>query len=174
LNHKAKVRSGARNSLDILQGLSRARTAAFGAPRASRTVGEIAWQPAQSDAIQIDGSRTVWNAGHVTSLLTGDLDVIAASQTGGVWLLHQITSPSPLAGYTGSPLSESWDTPDVSCLAWGSQPGQVFAGTESQAMFLLEFEPAGAGHLTAKQSTPIHVPFTIADAIVILTNLPES
>ena len=164
------IRTGGHRSLEILRELADARISALGAQRASRAVSDLSWQRAQSYAIQRDDFRTVWHAGHVTALLTNDVDVIAATQTGGVWLLKSINGPTALAGYTGTPLSDAWDAPDDSCLAWGPERTQVFVGTSAQAIFLLEFETALGGHLTLTQSTTLPVPFTKASAIVTLTN----
>src|SRR5262249_253870 len=143
---------------------------ALGAQRASRAVSELGWQRAQSYAIQRDDFRTVWHAGHVTALLTNDVDVVAATQTGGVWLLNSIDGPTPLRGYTGHHVSEAWDSPEVSCLSWDPQRTQVFVGTSAQAIFLLELDPGLGGHLTLRHSTTLPVPFARASAIVTLTN----
>ena len=166
---KYTTRTGGHRSLEILRELADARISALGGPRASRAVSDLGWQRAQSYAIQRDDFRTVWHAGHVTALLTNDVDVIAATQTGGVWLLKSVNGPSALAGYTGTPLSDTWDAPDVSCLAWGPDSTQVFVGT-NVAVFLLEFDTVLGGHLTPKQSTTLPVPFSKPAAIVTLTN----
>jgi len=156
------------HSLRILKQLADARIRASGSARASRAISELGWQRAQSYAIQRDDFRTVWHAGHVTALLIHGVDLIAATQTGGVWLLQSIVGPSPLAGYTGVPLSESWDAPDISCLVWATDGAQAFVGTGAQALVLLEFDTALGGHLVFKQSTTLPVPFTGAVAMVTL------
>jgi hypothetical protein len=164
------IRTGGHRSLEILRELADARVSALGGQRASRVVSDIGWQRAQSYAIQRDDFRTVWHAGHVTALLTNDVDVIAATQTGGLWLLKSINGPSALAGYTGALLSDAWDAPDISCLAWGPEPTQVFVGTNVDAVFLLEFDTVLGGHLTLRQSTALPVPFSKPAVIVTLTN----
>lgn len=164
------VRTGSDRSIEILHELTVARIRGVGASRASRAVSDLNWQPAQAYGIQRDDFRTVWHAGHVSALLTNDVDVIAATQTGGVWLLNQIPGPSALAGYTGASLSETWDSPDSSCLAWSPEGTQVYVGTSAQAIFLLEFETVLGGHLALKQSTVLPVPFDHVSTIVTLAN----
>jgi hypothetical protein len=166
-------RTGAHRSLEILKELSEARIRAAGGLRASRAVSEIGWQRAQSYAIQRDDFRTVWHAGHVEALITNGVDVIAGTQTGGVWLINSIISPTPLAGYTGHPLSETWDSPDISCLAWGPERTQVLVGTGGQAIFLLEFDTVLGGNLSPRQSTAIPIPFFGVSEIVTLSNPPR-
>jgi hypothetical protein len=161
--------TGGIRSLAILSDLAGNRLASIGSQGSSRAVGLLGWQRAQSYGIQIDDIRTVWHAGHISALLTNGVDVIAANQTGGVWLLSSIISPTPLAGFTGRALTDSIDTPDVTCLAWGANRTQVFVGTSADAMFLLEFETA-SGHLDFKQSTVLPVDFSTAVSIVVLTN----
>lgn len=168
--YQSKQRTGAHRSLEILKELADARIRSFNAQRSSAAVTDIGWQRAQSYAIQRDDFRTVWHAGHVEALLTNGIDVIAGTQTGGVWLINSIVSPSPLAGYSGHPLSDAWDTPDISCLAWGPEHSQVFAGTGSQGIFLLEFDTVLGGHLTLRQTTILPVPFLGTSSIVTLNN----
>ena len=164
------VRTGSDRSIEILSELTDARLRAVGTPRASRAVSDLSWQRAQSYGIQRDDFRTVWHAGHVSALLTNDVDVVAATQTGGVWLLNKTVGPTALAGYTGMPLSDAWDSPDISCLAWGPERTQVYVGTSAQTIFLLEFETVLGGHLALKQSTALPVSFGSVSAIVTLTN----
>ena len=165
------IRTGGHRSLEILQELADIRSRAVGTQRASRAVSDLNWQRAQSYAIQRDDFRTVWHAGHVNALLTNDVDVIAATQTGGVWLLKKsIEGPTALAGYTGISLSDEWDAPDYCSLAWGLESTQVFVGTTASAIFLLEFDTALGGHLSVKQSTILPVPFAGTGNIVTLAN----
>ena len=164
------IRTGGHRSLEILRELADTRISALGGQRASRAIGEIAWQNAQAYAIQRDDFRSVWHAGHITALLSNDIDIVAATQTGGVWLLKSIPVPNALAGYTGMPLSDAWDVPDVSCLAWGTGAGQAYAGcTRGSAIILLEFDII-LGGLSLKQTTVLPVPFSEAAAIVTLSN----
>jgi hypothetical protein len=162
--------TGARRSLEILQDLGSARLRALGGARASRAISDLWWQRAQSYAIQRDDSRSVWHAGHVTAILTNDVDVVAATQTGGVWLLHRVVGPSPLAGFTGTPVSASWDSPDVSCMAWSPDRTQVYVGMGAGAMFLLTFETALGGQLSLTETATIPTPFARATTVVVLTN----
>ena len=164
------VRTGGHRSLDILRDLASARLAAIGSQRSSRVIGDLNWQRAQSYGIQIDDARSVWHAGHITALLTNGTDVIAANQTGGVWLLNSIISPTPLAGFTGRSLSDSWDSPDITSMAWGADRTQAYVGTSANVMFLLEFETVLGTHLNWKQSTTLPVPFGTAVATVVLAN----
>ncbi|MEO7271400.1 MAG: hypothetical protein ABIX28_07290 [Vicinamibacterales bacterium] len=164
------IPTGGSRSLETLEELGYARIKAFGTSRASRAVSDLAWNRAQSYAIQRDDARSIWHAGHVTAILSNDVDVIAATQTGGLWLLNSIVGPSPLAGYTGVPLSEQWDTPDISALSWGVEASQVFVGTNADALYLVEFDTALGGHLTLRQSTILPLPFKGASAIVTLAN----
>lgn len=165
------IRTGGHRSLEILRELADARSRAVGTQRASRVISDLNWQRAQSYAIQRDDFRTVWHAGHVNALLTNDVDVIAATQTGGVWLLKKsIDGPSALAGYTGTSLSDEWDAPDDCCLAWGPESTQVFVGTTASVIFLLEFDTVLGGHLSMKQSTILPVPFAGTSKIVTLAN----
>jgi hypothetical protein len=161
-------RRGAHRSIEILQELAEARLTATGLQRAGRAVSELTWQPAQAYAIQRDDFRDVWHAGHVSALVSNGVDVVAAAQTGGVWLLTSVTAPTPLAGYTSTPLSTTWDAPDVSGLAFGPDPNTVFAGTSAEVLMLLEFGTSLGGHLTHLRTTTIPVPFTATRAIVTM------
>ncbi len=164
-------RTGVHHSLKVLRTLGEARAIAFGSPRAGRALGELDWQPAQAAAIQRDDFRTAWHAGHVSALLSNGVDVIAATQTGGVWLLASTVAPSPLAGYTSKPLSDGWEVPDVVCLAWGTGPWQVFAGCRGGgALVLLEFD-GSFGSLEHQGSTFLPLPFSRVIAMAVLRDL---
>lgn len=162
--------AGGRRSLEILEDLGKARLRALGTPRASRAVSDLAWQRAQSYAIQREDDRSVWHAGHVTAILTNDTDVVAAAQTGGVWLLHRVLQPTPLAGFTGTAVSASWDAPDVSCLAWSPDRTRVYVGSNASVLFLLTLGTALGGQLSLEDSTAIATPFGRATTMVTLTN----
>jgi hypothetical protein len=161
-------RGGAHRSVEILHELDGARLAATGQQRAGRAVSELTWQPAQAYAIQRDSFRDVWHAGHVSALVSNGVDVVAAGQTGGVWLLTSVTAPSPLGGYTGTSLSDPWDAPDVSCLAFGPGSSEVFAGTSASVLMLLEFGTALGGHLTHLRTTSLPVPFSSTRSVVTM------
>jgi hypothetical protein len=85
-----------------------------------------------------------------------------------VWLINSVLEPSPLAGYTGWSLSETWDTPDISCLAWGVETGQVYVGTSTQALFLQQFGTVLGGHLEPTTCVTLALPFTGTIAMVAL------
>ena len=165
--------SGGEHSLRILNQLTDTRLSAAGLLKASRVVSELGWQRAQSYSIQRDAFRSVWHAGHVTSLLTNGVDVIAGNQSGGVWLLHKVGVPTAVAGYTGLPLSDGWDSPDVSCLAWMEAGTLAVAGTGGQALFLLQFQVTLGGHLEFVGSTTLPVPFSKPVGIVTLADPPR-
>src|SRR5215211_1032153 len=159
-------RKGGHLSLEILRALGDARVITIGGPRASRAVSELVWEPAQENAIQLDDFSTVWHAGHVSALLSNGQDVVAGTQTGGVWHLDLLTPirghwPNYRTYYWATPLSDFWDTPDVSSLAFGPDgPRQVFVGCRgSSALFLLEFDLLGVGMEWGK-STTVDLPFS--------------
>lgn len=161
-------RSGPLRSLEILQELTGARLGAAGLQRAGRALGAIDWHPAQAYAIQRDDFRDVWHAGHVTALVSNGVDVVAASQTAGVWLLTSVTAPTPLVGFGGTPLSDAWDAPDVSSLAFGPEPSQLFVGSSASVMMLVEFGTAWGGHLTHLRTTPLPLPFNAGGSIATM------
>jgi hypothetical protein len=70
----------------------------------------------------IDAGAGSFHAGRTLDVLvTKDGGVIAASETGGVWLLP--------ASSSGIPLSRDWENTEVNCLAFGPDgEGHVYAG----------------------------------------------
>ncbi len=109
----------------------------------------VHWEPADSLSILTDAGQNAWNAGHVNDvlILTGGGDagsILAASDTGGIWLLEQPDSRNqPLA----RPLSDHWGLPSVSikCLATGPDAANhVYAGTFSDTHkgFVFEADPS--------------------------------
>ena len=148
---------GGQHSLDILRQLADFRKGGLSTRRASRAVSDLSWQRAHHTLSDRD-FRTVWHSGHVTAILANESDAIVANQTGGVWLVHGIVSPTPLAGYTGTSLSEAWDAPDIDCLAWGPDRSQVFVGTSANALVLLEFDTGLGGQLNLRQATALPGP----------------
>lgn len=86
----------------------------------------LVWSEAVDLTIQVDQAADAWHAGHVSDVLTlADGGVFAglavATDTGGVWLL-------PRSG-GGIPLSGTWDTPDLRCLAPGPDHARhLYAG----------------------------------------------
>jgi hypothetical protein len=113
----------------------------------------IRWSLANSHGILIDEAADTWWSGRVFDVLELDVlgTLLVATETGGVWLV------SP--GKDGTPLSDTWNSPDVNCLAMGPfGPHHVFAGCDggviyetdtSQAVPLLAWTevslPVGAG-----------------------------
>jgi hypothetical protein len=130
---------GGHRSTVVVQQLDRSRFAGLAAARASRTIGELQWRPAQAGAIQRDDQRTTWHAGHVEAILSDGQTVIAGAHSGGVWLINPIPSPSYRDGYRATPLSDRWDTPNVRALAFGPDGTRhVFAGCrETDCLFLI-------------------------------------
>jgi hypothetical protein len=164
--------NGGRRSLGILSDLVTEVVRGIGRVRASRAVGELLWQPAQAYGIERDDTRDVWHAGHVEAVLTNGHSVIAGAQTGGVWLLTPTPRPTFLAGHTGTCLSDSWDQPAVTSLAFGPDgPVQVIAGfAGGQALFSLEFEIV-SGAMIFKRNTTLALPVSgYVYAIVTLAN----
>ncbi|MCX5545579.1 hypothetical protein M3A49_40210 [Paraburkholderia sp. CNPSo 3076] len=88
----------------------------------------VRWELANSLGIQIDNAADAWHSGHVTEILdlVADDLLVVATQTGGVW------SVDP--NYGGAhPLSDTWDDPDISCLAFGPDGTvHLFAGSSGQ------------------------------------------
>lgn len=159
LHHLNLDIKGGRRSLGILSNLVAERVRGIGLVRASRAVGELFWQPAQAYGIERDETRDVWHAGHVEAVLSNGHSVITGAQTGGVWLLTPTLQPTFIAGHTGTCLSDSWDQPDVTSLAFGPDgPGQVFAGfAMGQALFLMEFGII-SGAMIFKRNTTLALP----------------
>lgn len=157
---------GPRRSLQTLETL-RLTQAGF-EPRAGRTIGDLRWRPAQSYSIQRDDRREVWHAGHVSALLSDDFIVIAGTQTGGVWLLTPVVTPHFRQGHQAVPLSDSWDTPDVSCLAYGPDGSQqVFVGCGSGwTIPLIELKTI-LGGMEHVRTTNIPIPVSGVSTIVV-------
>jgi hypothetical protein len=163
--------TGGRRSDEILEMLARSRFGAIAADRASRTVGDLQWRPAQVGSIQRDDQRATWHSGNVQAVLSDGQAVIAGAQSGGVWLINPIPSPSYRDGYRAIPLSDRWDTPDVRSLAYGPDGTQhVFVGCyKADSLFLIELQ-AVTGALVVKQSD-LRIPLplrTTVNAIVII------
>jgi hypothetical protein len=82
----------------------------------------INWQLANPYSIAINPAIDAWHAGRVNDVLVNKGGgVIAAADTGGVWVLH-----STGAAYS---VSQTWDNPDVECLAFGpDDENHIYAG----------------------------------------------
>src|ERR1700738_2077812 len=104
----------------------------------------VKWALANPFGISIDDGD-VWHSGHVNDVLVldGGAGLLVATQTGGVWSV-------PTAG-SALPLSNSWDQPDVNCLASGVySPQHAYAGCNDGVIYetdttaaapLLEWRP---------------------------------
>jgi hypothetical protein len=162
------LRSGA-----ILASITRDRFRSVARERASRTIGDLRWLPAQAGSIQLDDQRTTWNSGHVSAVLSNGTAVVAGTQTGGVWLINPIPSPSFRGGYPATPLSDRWTNPSVYSLAYGPDGTQhVFVGCEkADSLMLLELQEV-TGAVIARQ-TDLAIPLpsrTTVFSIVVIEN----
>ena len=85
----------------------------------------LSWRLANPFGILHDREQNAWHAGHVEDVLTlPGGDVIAGTQTGGVWLLRQ--------NGESTCLTDDWDTPDITCLEKGpDSPYHVYAAAGS-------------------------------------------
>ncbi len=87
------------------------------------------WSQADTEAILSDGTAGAWHAGHVRAILTVGkpvTDTLLGTDSGGVWRIH-----TPSSGTPGRPVncSNTWDNPDVMCLAHGVDgPAHVYVG----------------------------------------------
>ena len=167
------IPTGGRRSSEILEVLDRARFGGLAAGRASRTIGDLEWHPAQAGSIQRDDQRATWQTGNVQAVLCDGQAVIAGAQSGGAWLINPIPSPSFRDGYRAIPLSDRWDTTNVQCLAYGPDDRtHVFVGCRvADCLFVIELE-AVPGALVVKQSDlMIALPFrTSVWAMVVIDN----
>jgi hypothetical protein len=89
----------------------------------------INWHQSSPFAIAIDPARDIWHAGNVRDVLELDSGgVVAATESGGVWIIEPNGSAMPL--------SDSWDHPDTNCLAFGPDGNRhLFAGTEDGVLW---------------------------------------
>jgi hypothetical protein len=107
-------KSGRRRLVNRPSDLSLRRTLAAvqAAFWAERSVLAQDWKIANRWAIQRDDAGDVWHAGRCLDLLAiGQGSVLVATDTGGVWLID--------GAYQAKPLSDSWDAPDMECIAPG-------------------------------------------------------
>jgi hypothetical protein len=87
------------------------------------TDASVQWHLANPLGIRADEGEDAWHAGHVNDVLAfaDGAGLLVGADTGGVWLI----TPADQA----IPLSDSWDVPDVTCLAQGPDgPRHVYAG----------------------------------------------
>jgi hypothetical protein len=87
------------------------------------------WEQPNPFAIQIDESADVWHAGHVNDVLALDGDgIVVATDTGGVWSIDSRGAALPL--------SDDWDSPDMTCLAFGPDGARhIYAGSSNGALY---------------------------------------
>lgn len=99
-------------------------TSAAAPPTATPNSLGLHWGLANPFGIEMDDRGQVWVAGHVNDVLEGTGTILAAAQSGGVWLITD--------GGTAYSLSHDWDSPDLNALALGADgPTHVFAGGSS-------------------------------------------
>src|SRR5262245_47659677 len=83
----------------------------------------VRWVQASRFGIQIDEEDDAWHSGHVNDIIRlPDLSgIVVATESGGVWMIDNVGDAFQL--------SDTWDNPDVKCLAFGTDgPRHVFAG----------------------------------------------
>ena len=104
----------------------------------------VTWRIANPEAIQVDDTGTVWNAGCIRDVvITGSGEIIAASDTGGIWSVTE-------AG-TGTSLTD-WDKPNLWCLARGPNGDQhLYAGGDA----LYETDMTSAVPLLSWRQVPL-------------------
>jgi hypothetical protein len=80
----------------------------------------LEWTQANAWGISNDAGADAWNAGRLADALpVGDTAVLAATGTGGLWLL---------TADAGTPLSNDWDDPDMAALGNGPDgPWHLYA-----------------------------------------------
>jgi len=164
--------SGSARSLQFLDFVTKDRFRVGIAPRASRTIGELEWFPAQTQAIEIDpveSPRTIWHAGHINALLSNNAVIVAGAQTGGVWLINPVPIPSYRDGDQAICLSDDWDNPDINCLAYGPDSAtQVFVGGNATSLLILLELIEVTGAMVPGQTTAIPLPVSCnINAIVV-------
>ncbi len=83
----------------------------------------VRWAQATFFGIQIDERADAWHSGHVNDIveLQDRSAIVVATESGGVWMIDANSNPLQL--------SDTWDNPDVKCLALGPDgPRHLFAG----------------------------------------------
>src|SRR5437016_576627 len=83
----------------------------------------VQWQLASPFGIQVDEANGAWNSGHVNDVIefADRSAIVVATESGGVWLVDDNADALPL--------SDTWDIPDVKCIAMGPDgPRHLFAG----------------------------------------------
>lgn len=135
----------------------------------TNTLIDLQWAPAQDFAIERDNQQQVWHSGHASALLSDGAVAIVASRTGGVWVVNPRPDAIPITNsHEALPLSDDWDNPDVTCLAFA--PGttsQFFAGCAAGALYFVELQPV-LGGMEPKRTTSLPLPFFAGDIQQIL------
>jgi hypothetical protein len=123
----------------------------------------IKWELLSPFGISIKEEQDAWWSGHVTDVLEMDQGIgglLVATETGGVWSISN--------GGTTMPLSDSWDQPNVNCLAAGPDgprhfyagcPGGMIYETDlSQSIPLIAWKPIEDALPTGKISPVTGIP----------------
>lgn len=75
-------------------------------------------------------TESAWFSGRVMDILLNEENIIIATSFGGVWRVD--TSKPVLEGFDTACLTDSWDDPNVRCLAHGpDNDKQIYAGCEA-------------------------------------------
>jgi hypothetical protein len=143
----------------------------------------IRWVQATGFGIQTGEKEDAWNSGHVNDIIEfqdGNA-LIAATESGGVWMID--------GDNNSLSLSDTWDNPDVKCLALGPDgPRHVFAGCTvaydsvqkrtyraetSSAPVIMETDAAQLAPLLAWNPVTAALPITAGRVtrIVVIRNL---
>lgn len=83
----------------------------------------VQWELATGYGIQIKEDEEAWHSGHVDDIveLQDHVGIVVATESGGVWWIDDNSYSLQL--------SDTWDNPDVKCLALGpDDPRHMFAG----------------------------------------------
>jgi hypothetical protein len=83
----------------------------------------LKWKLASPFGILVDKEKGAWHSGHVDDIIefADGRAIVVATESGGLWLID------PDAGTL--PLSDTWDNPDIKCIAMGPDgPRHLFAG----------------------------------------------
>src|SRR6266516_4763463 len=83
----------------------------------------VRWVQATGFGIKIDEQAGAWHSGHVNDIIEfqDHSVIVVATESGGVWMINNNNNSLPL--------SDSWDNPDVKCLALGPDGlRHLFAG----------------------------------------------
>jgi hypothetical protein len=101
----------------------------------------IQWSQAGGSALAIDKDQSIWYSGHVNAIIPlGNGGLLVGTDSGGVWTVA--------ANGVALPLSNDWDTTDITCLAIGPDgPNHFYAGTASGDVYVSEPDTAFLGYI---------------------------